>query len=203
MVGEQASEEVVVLAVDVAQRLYEAYASFMETEPYELRREFRTLPLATCQDVAQEAYLKVGRAAAEGKLDADTDVMAYLHKAARNLAVDKYRRQKRLRRHSVLMGGDALDVLPARRTLAQEDREVLQEVVIPQIRSMRDSQRRRVVELQSRGLSDREIALLMEISVERLHNLRNKAVTHLRGKLAGHIRDEYRKTKKSSGEKDR
>ncbi|MFF3722230.1 RNA polymerase sigma factor, partial [Streptomyces erythrochromogenes] len=189
------------LAVDVAQRLYEAYTLFMETEPYELWREFRTLPLAACQDTSQEAYLKVGRAAAKGKLDADgdTDVMAYLHTAARNLAVDKYRQQKRLRRHSVLMGGDALDALPTRRTVAQEDREVLHEVVIPQIRSMRDSQRRRVVELQSRGLSDLEIALLMEISVERLHNLRNKAVTHLRGKLARHIRDEYRKTKKSSG----
>ncbi|MEU9083364.1 sigma factor [Streptomyces sp. NPDC048357] len=203
MVGEQASEEVVVLAVDVAQRLYEAYTPFMEAEPFELRREFRTLSLATCQNVAQEAYLRVGRAAAEGRLKADTDVMAYLHTAARNLAVDKYRKQKRLRRHSVLMGGDALDVLPAQRTLAEEDREVLQQLVIPQIRSMRDSQRRRVVELQSRGLSDGEIAVLMGIPVDRLHKLRNKAVTHLRGKLAGHIRDGYRKTKKSVGEKDR
>ncbi|MFF2793140.1 RNA polymerase sigma factor [Streptomyces sp. NPDC058049] len=202
MVGEQASEEVVVLAVDVAQRVYEAYTPFMETEPSRLRQEFRTLSLATCQDTAQEAYLRVGRAAEKGKLAADTDVMAYLHTAARNLAIDKYRRQKRLRRHTVLMGGDALDVLPARRTLTGEDREVLQQLVIPQIRSMRDSQRRRVVELQSRGMNDLDIALLMGISVDRLHKLRNKAVTHLRGKLAGHIRDEYRKTK-SVGEKDR
>ncbi|WP_051774780.1 RNA polymerase sigma factor [Streptomyces sp. NRRL S-237] len=202
MVGEQASEEVVVLAVDVAQRVYEAYTPFMETEPSRLRQEFRTLSLATCQDTAQEAYLRVGRAAEKGKLAADTDVMAYLHTAARNLAIDKYRRQKRLRRHTVLMGGDALDVLPARRTLTGEDREVLQQLVIPQIRSMRDSQRRRVVELQSRGMSDLDIALLMGISVDRLHKLRNKAVTHLRGKLAGHIRHEYRKTK-SVGEKDR
>ncbi|MEU5069610.1 hypothetical protein AB0G95_36890, partial [Streptomyces virginiae] len=145
-----------------------------------------------------------GDAATEGKLKADTDVEAYLHTAARNLAIDKYRQQKRMQRHTVQMGGDALDVLPAQRTLSAEDREVLERLVMPQIRGMRDSQRRRVVEFQSRGLSDGEIAVLMCIPVGRLHNLRNKAVTHLRGKLAGHIRDEHRKTKKDDdAEKDR
>ncbi|MFE5621091.1 RNA polymerase sigma factor [Streptomyces virginiae] len=203
MAGEQASEEAVVLTANVAQRVYEAFTPFMETEPARLCKEFRTLSYATCCDVAKEAFLKVGTAATEGKLKADTDVEAYLHTAARNLATDKYRQQKRMRRHTVQMGGDALDLLPAQRTLSAEDREVLEQLVLPQIRGMRDSQRRRVVELQSRGMSDVEIAVLMGIPVGRLHNLRNKAVTHLRGKLAGHIRDEHRKTKKDDGEKDR
>ncbi|WP_405827086.1 MULTISPECIES: hypothetical protein [unclassified Streptomyces] len=58
--------------------------------------------------------------------------------------------------------------------LSEEDREVLEQLVMPQIRSMRDSQRRRVVELQSRGLSDAEIALLMPL----IRILRTVAATH-------------------------
>ncbi|AJT70109.2 hypothetical protein T261_8517 [Streptomyces lydicus] len=200
MVGDGLSGEAVAGGGDVAQRLLGCYPAFMEAQPYALRRAFRSLSLAACQDVAQEAYLRVGVKAAAGDLAPDTNVMAYLRLAARNLAVDRCREQQR-GRQLVLTGGDASDHVPDPRALADEDRAVLQELVIPAIEEMPASLRRQVVALQSRGRSDVEIATELGIPAHRLHNLRNKAVAHLRRNLAGHIRDGHRK--KKHGERDR
>ncbi|MGW1376873.1 RNA polymerase sigma factor [Streptomyces sp. NPDC002446] len=202
MVGDGLSGEAVALGGDVAQRLLDCYPAFMAEEPDALRRAFPALSLPSCQDCAQEAYLRVGLKAAAGDLAPATNVMAYLRRAARNLAVDRFREQQRGKR-LVLMGGDALDAVPdPPRALADEDRAVLQELVIPAIEEMPESRRRQVVDLQSRGLSDREIAAELGIPARRLHNLRNKAVAHLRRNLAGHIRDGHRK-KTQHGKKDR
>ncbi|REK84647.1 RNA polymerase sigma factor [Streptomyces inhibens] len=202
MVGDGLSGEAVALGGDVAQRLLECYPAFMEAQPSRLRQAFPALSLASCQDVAQEAYLRVGLKAADGDLAPETNVMAYLRQAARNLAIDRCRREQQRGKRLVLMGGDALDAVPEPQVLADEDRVVLQELVIPAIEEMPESRRRQVVDLQSRGLSDEEIAAALDIPVHRLHNLRNKAVAHLRRNLAGHIRDGHRK-KTQHGKKDR
>ncbi|WP_107052987.1 hypothetical protein [Streptomyces sp. NRRL S-337] len=66
---------------------------------------------------------------------------------------------------------------------------VLDELVFPAIETMPESLRRQVVDLQSQGLSDRQIADVLGTSAHQLHNLRNKAIVELRHRLAGHIRD--------------
>lgn len=201
MVSDGLPGDAMVLGGDVAQRLLDCYPAFIEAEPYALLRAFPALSLASCQDIAQEAFLRVGTKAAAGGLTPGTNVRAYLRRAARNLAVDRYREQQRDLR-MVLRGGDALDAVPQRQTLSDEDRGVLQELVIPAIEGMPESLRRQVVALQSRGLSDGQIAAALGIPVPRLHNLRSKAIVHLRRDLAGHIRNGHRK-KTQHVEKDR
>ncbi|MEV0375104.1 RNA polymerase sigma factor [Streptomyces sp. NPDC050636] len=202
MVGDGLSGEAVAVGGGVAQRLLECYPAFVETEPYWLQQALPGLSLASCQDIAQEAYLRVGLKVAAGRLAPETKVMAYLRRTARNLAVDWCREQQRRGGRPVVMGSDALDAVPEPRALADEDRVVLQELVIPAIEEMPESRRRQVVDLQSRGLSDVEIAAALGIPAHRLHNLRNKAVAHLRRNLSGHIRDGHRK-KQQHGKKDR
>ncbi|KUL37351.1 hypothetical protein ADL22_21815 [Streptomyces sp. NRRL F-4489] len=91
--------------------------------------------------------------------------------------------------------------MPERWEPAGEDR-VLEELVRPAIRELPASLRRQVVELQSQGLDDDEIAAVLGIPARRLHNLRNKAVAQLRSNLSGHIRDGHRK-RKQHGVRDR
>ncbi|UQA91297.1 RNA polymerase sigma factor [Streptomyces halobius] len=174
---------------------------FLELARFALRRAFGGLSLAACQDIAQEAYLRVGSKADAGKLPPGTNVMAYLRRTARNLALDWCREQQRGRR-LVLMSGDAFDAAPETRAVVDGGSRVLQELVIPAIEGMPESLRRKVVDLQSRGLSDVQITTKLGIPAHRLHNLRNKAVADLRRNLAGHIRDGHRK-KQQHGERDR
>ncbi|MEU9033373.1 hypothetical protein AB0D45_00380 [Streptomyces sp. NPDC048352] len=106
-----------------AQRLLAAAPAFMKFSPYVLRRSFRSLSLATCQDVVAEALLRVGVKVAEGELPADTNVMAYLRTAARNLAVDECRREQRGGKRTVVMDAQTLEALPD-----GEDQEVVDEL---------------------------------------------------------------------------
>ncbi|MFG2290645.1 RNA polymerase sigma factor [Streptomyces sp. NPDC048595] len=189
---------------DVGQRLLEYYPDFIAAEPQRLRHTYPALSLAACEDIAQEAFLRVGSRAAAGGLAADTNVVAYLRRAARNLAVDRTRDQQRAGRRLVLMGGDSLAAVPEQRAFAEEEsRLVLEDLVLPAIERMPEDLRRQVVDLQSRGLSDPEIVARLGIPAVRLHNLRNKAVAHLRRTLAGHIREGHRKKKQQHGKKDR
>lgn len=188
-VGQEFTGEGPVQEQDVAQRLLSAYSKFVEAEPFTLRRLYRSLPLATCQDIVQEAYLKVGRKAAAGELAADTDVMGYLCRTARNLAVDLLRQQSA--RERLLRDLKGLEsVLRPREPV--DDVEAM-ELVAREIERMPLGQRRQVVDLQSKGLSDAEIAAALGIPARRIHNLRNKAIAYLRRKLTGHIRDGHRK----------
>ncbi|MEU3774338.1 RNA polymerase sigma factor [Streptomyces sp. NPDC032472] len=200
MVGEGA-EEGFAPDADVAQRLLEAYSAFMASGPYALRRAFRSLSLATCQDLVQEAFLRVGSKAAEGELAPDTNVMAYLRRTAHNLAIDEHRREQRGGKRLVVMDAQELDGLPAGRETVDEGRERQRELLRREIEQMPEGRRRQVVDLQSRGLSDAEIATVLGIAATQLHKLRSKAIAYLRRKLTGHIRDGHRK--KSLGRKDR
>ncbi|MEU8779602.1 RNA polymerase sigma factor [Streptomyces sp. NPDC048606] len=188
---------------DVAQRLLEASGAFMDSGPYVLRRSFRALSLATCQDVVGEALLRVGVKAAEGELPADTNVVAYLRATARNLAVDEWRREQRGGRRTVVTDAQALEGLPE--ALGQEGvdegRLRQRELLRREIERMPEGRRRQVVDLQSKGLSDVEIAAALGIAAPQLHKLRSKAIAYLRRKLAGHIRDGHRK--KNCERKDR
>lgn len=191
MVDDPLPGKAVAVSATVGQRLLDAYPAFVKTQPAMLQRSYRTLSLATCQDIVQEAFLRVGRKAEAGELAPETNVTAYLQQAARNLAVDMLRKRQRTTGRLVLHGSmEALDTaVPRQRELTDEDQKVLHELVIPAIADMPASKRKQVVDLQSRGMSDAEIEAVLGIPPARLHNLRNKAVTQLRHALAGHIRD--------------
>ncbi|MFF4647685.1 RNA polymerase sigma factor [Streptomyces sp. NPDC001389] len=184
MVGDGLDGESAILT-DVAQRLFELYPDFSENEPHALQRDFPRLSLASCQDAVQEAYLATGRLAAAGRLPQDTDLVAYLRRAARNRAKSDIRRQGRADRRLAVKGGDAPAVAATTGVLSEQD--LLEDLVIPAIRTMKESRRRRVVELQSRGWTDDRIAAELGIPLSRLYRDRYEAVRFLRRKLTGHI----------------
>ncbi|WP_051806444.1 RNA polymerase sigma factor [Streptomyces sp. NRRL F-2747] len=185
MVGDGLDGESAVL-IDVAQRLLDLYPHFCVWEPYALQRDVPRLSLASCQDAVQEAYLATGRLAAAGRLPQDTDLVAYLRRAARNRARSEIRRQTRADQRLLVRGRDVSGVTAAADFLAGQD--LLEGLVIPAIRAMKESRRRRVVELQSRGWSDERIAAELGIPLSRLHRDRYDALRFLRRKLARHIR---------------
>lgn len=186
------------LAVDdgLGQRLYDHYPAFMDREPRLLRRKSDDkLSLQACQDVAQEAFLRVSRKAAKGELDEKVNVQAYLRAAAWNLARDRLRSEGKLE-----LAGDSLKVsLPSLPSLPEQRQVVgefdpLEDLVRPAIEAMPPSLRRQIVRLQSQGLSDVQIAASLGMRTDRLHRERHKAVRELRDALDVFIRDEHRKT---------
>ncbi|MEU2949671.1 RNA polymerase sigma factor [Streptomyces xanthochromogenes] len=193
MVGGEASSEPATVAVEadgIGQRLLAVYDTFMAREPLMLRRmSNRQLSLAACQDAAQEAFIRVVRKAAAGELDAGANVTAYLQTAARNLVLDQLRADRRLE----LMDGDGLTKVPPPRVEAEEDVDLLEDLVLPAIDAMPQSGRQQVVWLQSQGLTDIEIAAALGMHAARVHRERYNAVIELRGSLATFIRHGHQK----------
>lgn len=185
MVGDGLDGESAVLT-DVAQRLIDLFPRFSAREPYALQRDFPWLSLASCEDAVQEGYLATVRLAVAGRLAQNTDLVAYLRRAARNRAKSEIRRQARAERRLSVKGSDAPGVIAAAEFLTE--RELLEDLVIPAIRSMKESRRRKVVELQSRGWTDDRIAAELGIPLSRLRRDRYDALRFLRRTLARHIR---------------
>ncbi|MGW2016781.1 RNA polymerase sigma factor [Streptomyces sp. NPDC001927] len=178
---------------DLAQRLLDCYPTFMKAEVIILRKmtNYR-LSRQACQDVAQEAYVKVAERVMAGRLGPGVQLAAYLRTASRNLAIDTLKAQARL----TSVGDDAeLDVLVPERRRAADDVDVLEELVVPAIDAMPLSRRRKVVQLQSQGLNDNQISKVLGIGPDRVHRDRYDAVIELRGELGKYIRDGHRKKK--------
>ncbi|WP_344361526.1 sigma-70 family RNA polymerase sigma factor [Streptomyces gobitricini] len=172
----------------LGQRLLEIYPAYIERAPYALRRTFR-ISLVQGQDVAQEAFLRVARACVTGRAVPGEHLMAYLLGAAHNLAVSTFRRER-----SVLVADTVLARLQERRSpVATGDLRVLHELVVPAIEEMAPGSRRRIVELQARGLEDGEIAEALGISLENLRVQRHNAIVELRRRLGRHCRPQRRK----------
>ncbi|MFE0737466.1 RNA polymerase sigma factor [Streptomyces sp. NPDC058855] len=174
---------------DLGQRLVDCYETFMATEPLILRKKTgRQLSEQACQDVAQEAYMKVARKVAAGQLPPQVRLPGYLRRTSRNLAIDYLRAQARL---------DPLDdelvvAVPVQRR-PSDDIDPLEELVVPAIDAMPLSRRRKIVQLQSQGLDDKQIAKALGIAAARIHRDRHAAVSELRGELGEYIRDGHRK----------
>ncbi|MEW5631203.1 sigma-70 family RNA polymerase sigma factor [Streptomyces hydrogenans] len=201
MVAGDEAPKAPLLAVDavLVQRLKDCYPTFMEAEPRILRRKMgRQLSYQACQDVAHEAYLKVARKVLGGQLGPDVQLPAYLRATSRNLAIDALRAQARLRPLDDLK----IDVtVPSQRQPA-EDVDPLEDLVVPTIDAMPLSRQRKVVQLQSQGLNDRQISKVLGIDTARIHRDRYMAVIELRGRLEGHIRETHRKKKTRRVEKE-
>ncbi|MET9793770.1 RNA polymerase sigma factor [Streptomyces canus] len=147
-----------------------------------------------CEDVAQEAFMRVARKVAAAQLEPSVKIGAYLRTTSWNLAVDTLRAQKR----TDLMDDTALVAAP---NLGSEDVDPLKELVRPAIEAMPLSRRRTVVQLQSQGLDDAQISAALGIAPDRIHRDRYAAVSELRSELSKFIRDGHRKTRRAK--KDR
>ncbi|MFH8254227.1 RNA polymerase sigma factor [Streptomyces roseolus] len=201
MVADDEAPKVPLPDVDMAlvQRLKDCYETFMEAEPRILRRKTnRQLSYQACQDVAHEAYLKVARKVLNGELGSGSQLPAYLRTASRNLAVDVVKAQARLRP----LGDLGLDVAVPRQRRPADDFDPLEDLVVPTIDAMPLSRPRKVVQLQSQGLNDKQISKVLGIDADRIHRDRYMAVTELRGRLESYIRDAHRKKKTRRVEKE-
>ncbi|MFF8288844.1 RNA polymerase sigma factor [Streptomyces sp. NPDC016309] len=172
----------------LGQRLLDIYPAYIERAPHALRRKFG-MSLVQGQDVAQEAFLRVTDACLSGRAAPGEHLMAYLLGAAHNLAVSTFRRER-----AVLVADTVLAQLQERRLSPPAvDLHVLHDLVVPAIERMTPGTRRRVVELQARGLEDQEIADALGISLPNLRVQRHNAIVELRRKLGRHRRPQRRK----------
>jgi RNA polymerase sigma-70 factor (ECF subfamily) len=181
--------------VDLGQRLVDYYETFMAQETQFLRSMGNgKLSEQACEDVAQEAFMRVARKVAAAQLGPGVKIGAYLRTTSWNLALDTLRAQKRT---------DSVDdtVLIAASDSRNEDVDPLTELVRPAIEAMPLSRRRTVVHLQSQGLDDAQISAALGIAADRIHRDRYAAVSELRSELSQFIRDGHKKTRRAK--KDR
>ncbi|WP_244187934.1 RNA polymerase sigma factor [Streptomyces regalis] len=182
--------------MDLGKRLLDYYDTFMAQETQFLRSMCNgKLSEQACEDIAQEAFLRVVRKVAAAQLEPDVKIGAYLRTTSWNLAVDTLRAQKR----TDLTDDTALVAAPNPQS---EDIDPLKELVRPAIEAMPLSRRRTIVQLQSQGLDDAQISAALGIAPDRIHKDRYAAVSELRNELGKFIRDGHRK-KTQRAKKDR
>ncbi|MEU9313984.1 sigma factor [Streptomyces sp. NPDC048256] len=149
--------------VDLGKRLLDYYAIFMARETQSLRRTGNgKLSEQACEDVAQEAFMRVARKVAAGQLEPGVKIGAYLRTTSSRPAIDTPRAQRR----TELMDDTALVAAPSP---GGEDVDPLKELVEPAIEAMPLSRRRTVVQLQSQGLDDAQISAALGIAPARIH----------------------------------
>ncbi|MEE1752859.1 RNA polymerase sigma factor [Streptomyces sp. SP18CS02] len=168
------------------------YPDWVSKQAWALRGEYRgKLSLQACQDVAQEAFLKVLDRAEAGLLEPGSNVEAYLTTTARNLAIDKDRGERRL----LSVEESTLELLQPEEPV-ERSVEVMGDLVVPAISGLDINDRlKQVLYLQSQGLTDVEIAAALGISADRVHKDRHRALVNLRGRLEPFVRDAHRKTR--------
>ncbi|MFC7307076.1 RNA polymerase sigma factor [Streptomyces monticola] len=189
MVRDEARTDSVVVDGSLGQQLLDYYATFMAQMPGTLRRKTGgTLSLHACEDVAQEAFLRTARRLQSGQLDEDVNVPAYLATAAVNLVRTRLRAERRLE-----LTGELQALLPEQRRgdAPVDDTDALEDLVWSAIEAMPPSRRRQVVQLQSRGHTDLEIAAILGMRADQVYRERYKAVVDLRRALRDFIRDQH------------
>ncbi|MFD9724628.1 RNA polymerase sigma factor [Streptomyces sp. NPDC059072] len=167
---------------DVERRLEEIYPEYLHEAKLRLSK-FTALPPTQREDVAQEAFLKVSKSLQLRGLDPGEKLLAYLLKAAENLAKSGLRRER-----VIAVDDELLDVLREQNTAWPEnthDRRA--ELVEDAIEAMNEGRQRQVAELMMRGLESKEIAEELGISPDQVRVQRYRAVRELRQRLQDDI----------------
>ena len=135
---------------------------------------------AEAEDVAQEAMLRLWRAAPDWR-QGEAKVSAWLYRVAGNLCIDRLRKTKR--QAPLEAAGDPADGRPgAVETLTEADRaRALQDALA----GLPDRQRQAVVLRHIEGLSNPEIAGIMDIGVEAVESLTARGKRALAAALSG------------------
>ncbi|MGW3058536.1 RNA polymerase sigma factor [Streptomyces goshikiensis] len=159
-----------------------------------LQLQFPSLGPAAAEDVVAEVFVAAYRN--WRRIEAMDSPVHYLHRAARNRAIDTFRRLQR----TPLTEDGAIDDLAERasflsvtQTLSHgysrtDAGDVAAEVLQDALQAMRPTQRRKVASLQARGLTDVEIAAVLAIPIAQVHVQRHRAVRELRQALKRYIR---------------
>jgi RNA polymerase sigma factor (sigma-70 family) len=137
---------------------------------------------AEAEDVTQETMLRLWRVAADWR-QGETKVTTWAYRVATNLCID---RQRSRRRQGQVALEDAPDV--ADPALGPEDRlQTVRRVAMLEtaLADLPDRQRQAVVLRLIEGLSNPEIAAVMEIGVEAVESLTARGKRALAGSLAG------------------
>ncbi len=137
---------------------------------------------AEAEDVVQEAMLRLWRVAAEWR-QGEAKISTWLYRVVVNLATDRLRARKR--RPSVAIDekvDPASDAPTAEASLIDMDRmTALQQALL----ALPDRQRQAVILRHIEGLSNPEIAAVMEIGVEAVESLTARGKRALAQALAG------------------
>uniref|UniRef100_UPI002F914F50 RNA polymerase sigma factor n=1 Tax=Streptomyces sp. NBC_01001 TaxID=2903713 RepID=UPI002F914F50 len=177
----------------VGQQLLDIYPEYSKRAPLSLTRRWPGMPLAQAEDFAAEAFYNTAMAWLDGRVNPRPDrLMAYLIGAARNLAVDGFRKER-----LVPVSNELLASLQGERAAQGEDSR---EALFALLDGMKRTRRRQVMELEGSGLSDQEIAEELGITLNSVWVHRHNAMAELRSNLGGHRHPERQK-KQYCGEK--
>lgn len=147
--------------------------------PRAMRHAARVLGnLADGEDVAQDAMLRLWRAAQEWRTDGTAKPSTWLHKVVANLCVDRLRRSGR----SVELGDDdfADDSPGAEARLQEQGRMAALDAALA---TLPERQRQAVVLRHIEGLSNPEIAEALDIGVEAVESLTARGKRALKAAL--------------------
>jgi RNA polymerase sigma-70 factor (ECF subfamily) len=150
--------------------------------PRALRHAARVLgDMAEAEDVAQEAMMRLWKAAPDWRADGPAQPATWLHKVVANLAVDRLRRA----RATGLDPDTAADAIPdtapgAEARMAQADRMAALDAALA---TLPERQRQAVVLRHIEGLSNPEIAEVLEIGVEAVESLTARGKRALKRRL--------------------
>lgn len=141
---------------------------------------------AEAEDVAQEAMLRLWRIAPEWR-PGEAAVSTWLYRVSANLCTDRLRRRTRRRAVDLDSAPEVSDGMPSAeaRMIAGDRMAALQAAVD----TLPDRQRQAVVLRHMEGLTNPEIAMVMEIGVEAVESLTARGKRALAAALAGR-RDE-------------
>ncbi|MFB6560834.1 RNA polymerase sigma factor [Streptomyces sp. NPDC056400] len=163
---------------DTERRLEEIYPEYQHQAKLRLSK-FSALSPTQREDVAQEAFINVSESLRLRGLDLGEKLLAYLLKAAENLAKDGLRRER-----VIPVDDELLDVLREQNTAWPEDtHDRRAELVEDAIEAMNEGRQRQVAELMMRGLESKEIAEELGISPDQVRVQRFRAVRELRQRL--------------------
>jgi RNA polymerase sigma-70 factor (ECF subfamily) len=148
--------------------------------PRALRHAARVLgDAAEAEDVAQEAMLRLWRAAGDWRRDGAAQPATWLHRVVANLAIDRLRRAGR----AVGLDADTPDETPgAEARLAQADRLAALDAALARLP---ERQRQAVVLRHIEGMSNPEIAEALGIGVEAVESLTARGKRALKAALDG------------------
>ncbi len=152
--------------------------------PRALRHATRVLgDAAEAEDVAQEAMMRLWRTAPDWRSDGPAQPSTWLHKVVANLAVDRLRRARRTTGLDPEAAEAVADTAPAPEArLTDANRMAALDAALG---TLPERQRQAVVLRHIEGLSNPEIAEILEIGVEAVESLTARGKRALKVALDG------------------
>jgi len=137
---------------------------------------------AEAEDVAQDTMLRLWRIAPDWR-PGETKVTTWAYRVATNLCIDRQRSRRRKGQIWLDDAPDIADAAPAADARLQDDRRL--SALEAALADLPDRQRQAVVLRHIEGLSNPEIAVVMEIGVEAVESLTARGKRALAALLSG------------------